>query len=248
MSRKKSFFESSNPVMNEKILQQSAGTMVHGGEVMTVNGAVNKTLLLTAILLFTTLFSYLNPNPILMWGGAIAGFIVVMISVFKPQYSNITAPLYAGLEGLFVGGISAMYAAAFNGIIFQAVTVTMAILFMMLFLYKSGIIKVTKSFRTGVIMATGAVLLVYLVSFALGMFGINVPFLHEGGMMGIGISVVIIGIASLNLLLDFDNFEKGEELGAPRYMEWFFAMGLLVTLVWLYLEVLRLIAMLSGRD
>lgn len=248
MSRKGSFFKSSNPVMNEKILQQSTGTMVQGGQTMTVSGAVNKTLLLTAILLFTTVFSYVNPNPILMWGGAIGGFIVVMISVFKPQYSNITAPIYAGLEGLFVGGISAMYAAAYNGIIFQAVTVTMAILFMMLFLYKSGIIKVTKSFRTGVIMATGAVFLVYLVSMVLGMFGINVPFLHEGGMMGIGISVVIIGIASMNLLLDFDNFEKGEEYGAPAYMEWFYAMGLLVTLVWLYLEVLRLVSMLSGRD
>lgn len=248
MSRKSSFFKSSNPVMNEKILQQSTGTMVHGGQTMTVSGAVNKTLFLTAILLFTTVFSYVNPNPILMWGGAIGGFIVVMISVFKPQYSNITAPIYAGLEGLFVGGISAMYAAMYNGIIFQAVTVTMAILFVMLFLYKSGIIKVTKSFRTGVIMATGAVFLVYLVSMVLGMFGINVPFLHEGGMMGIGISVVIIGIASMNLLLDFDNFEKGEEYGAPAYMEWFYAMGLLVTLVWLYLEVLRLISMLSGRD
>ncbi len=248
MSKRRSFFESSNPVMNEKILQQSAGTLVQGGETMTVSGAVNKTLLLTAILLFTTVFSYVNPNPILMWGGAIGGFIVVIFSVFKPQYSNITAPIYAALEGLFVGGISAIYANLFDGIIFQAVSITMAILFMMLFLYKSGIIKVTKSLRTGVIMATGGVFLVYLVSMILGMFGINVPFLHEGGMVGIGISVVIIGIASMNLLLDFDNFDKGEEFGAPAYMEWFFAMGLLVTLVWLYLEVLRLAAMLSGRD
>ena len=177
--RKNSFFESSNPVMNEKAFQQAAGTVAHGGETMTVNGAVNKTLLLTAILLFTTVFSYLNPNPILMWGGAIAGFIVVIISVFKPQYSNITAPIYAALEGLFVGGISAIYAAAFDGIIFQAVSITIAILFMMLFLYKSGIIKVTKSFRTGVIMATGAVALVYIVSLVLGMFNIQVPFLHS---------------------------------------------------------------------
>jgi uncharacterized YccA/Bax inhibitor family protein len=248
MSRRRSFFESSNPVMTEKAFQQSAGTLVQGGETMTVNGAVNKTLILTGILLLTTVFSYANPNPILMWGGAIGGFIVVIFSVFKPQYSKITAPIYAALEGLFVGGISAIYAAAFNGIIFQAVSITMAILFMMLFLYKSGIIKVTKSFRTGVIMATGAVFLVYLVSMVLRMFGIQIPFLHSGGMIGIGISVVIIGIASLNLLLDFDNFEKGEQYGAPTYMEWFSAMGLLITLIWLYLEVLRLVAMLSGRD
>ncbi len=248
MSRRRSFFESSNPVMNDKAFQQSAGTLVQGGETMTVSGAVNKTLILTGILLLTTVFSYANPNPLFMWGGAIGGFIVVLIAVFKPQYSNITAPIYAALEGLFVGGISAMYASLFNGIIFQAVSITMAILFVMLFLYKSGIIKVTKSFRTGVIMATGAVALVYVVSMVLGMFGIQVPFLHQGGMIGIGISVVIIGIASMNLLLDFDNFEKGEQYGAPAYMEWFSAMGLLITLVWLYLEVLRLVAMLSGRD
>ena len=248
MSRKRGFFESSNPVMTEQAFQKSAGTLVQGGETMTVNGAVNKTLILTGILLLGTVFSYANPNPILMWGGAIGGFIVVIISVFKPQYSNITAPIYAGLEGLFVGGISAAYASVFKGIIFQAVTITMAILFMMLFLYKSGIIKVTKSFRTGVIMATGAVALVYIVSLVLGMFGIQIPYLHQGGMIGIGISLVIIGIASLNLLLDFDNFEKGEQYGAPAYMEWFSAMGLLITLVWLYLEVLRLVAMLSGRD
>lgn len=248
MSSRKSFFQSSNPVINERTLQKSTETLTHDGATMTVSGAVNKTLLLTGILLLTTVFSYANPNPILIWGGAIAGFIVVLVSVFKPQYSNITAPLYAGLEGLFVGGISAMYAAMFNGIIFQAVTITMAILFMMLFLYKSGIIKVTKSFRTGVIMATGAVALVYIVSMVLGMFGIQIPYLHQGGMIGIGISLVIIGIASMNLLLDFDNFEKGEEHSAPAYMEWFFAMGLLITLVWLYIEVLRLLSILSGRD
>lgn len=245
---KRSFFESSNPVINEKAFQKSAGTIIQGEGTMTVNGAVNKTLILTAILLLTTVISYANPNPIFMWGGAIGGFVVVLISVFKPQYSNITAPVYAALEGLFVGGISAMYAALYNGIIFQAVTITMAILFVMLFLYKSGIIKVTKSLRTGVIMATGAVFLVYVVSMVLGMFGITVPYLHQGGMIGIGISVVIIGIAAMNLLLDFDNFEKGEQYGAPSYMEWFSAMGLLITLVWLYIEVLRLVSILSGRD
>jgi len=248
MSRTKSFFKTSNPVINEKALQKSAGTLVQGGETMTVSGAVNKTLFLTAILLLTTVYSYVNPNPILMWGGLIGGFIVVLISVFKPQYSNITAPIYAALEGFFIGGLSIAYASIYNGIIFQAVSITMAILFVMLFLYKSRIIKVTKSFRTGVIMATGAVALVYVVSMVLGMFGIPVPFLHQGGMIGIGISLVIIGIASMNLLLDFDNFEKGEQYGAPIYMEWFSAMGLLITLVWLYLEILRLISMLSGRN
>ena len=158
------------------------------------------------------------------------------------------APAYAAFEGLFVGAITAMYAYAFEGIIFHAVSLTVAILFMMLFIYKTGIIKVTEKFRMGVMMATGAVFIVYLASWILGMFGVSVPFLHQGGMLGIGISVVIIGIASFNLLLDFDNFEKGEKFGAPSYMEWFSAMGLLITLVWLYVEILRLLAILSSND
>ena len=124
---------------------------------------------------------------------------------------------------------------------------TVALLFMMLFIYKVGIIQVTGRFRKGVLMATGAILLVYLVNIALGFFGINIPFLHEGGMIGIGISLVIIVVATLNLLLDFDNFDKIEEYRSPQYMEWFCAMGLIVTLVWLYIELLRLLSVLS-RD
>lgn len=254
MSRFDKFNKSSNPFLKEDNYKNAAqsevldGEMVYSGEVMTVNGAVNKTLVLSAILLFTTVISYAMMNPILMWGGAIGGLVVVIISMFKKEYSPTLAPLYAALEGLFVGGISATYAYMFDGIIFQAVTLTFGLLFMMLFIYKAGIIKVTEKFRSGVIMATGAVLLVYVLNFVLSLFGINVPFLHEGGMIGIGISVVIIGIASLNLLLDFDNFEKGEAYEAPKYMEWFFAMGLIITLVWLYLEILHLLAMLSSSD
>ncbi len=215
---------------------------------MTVSGAVNKSLLLGALMLATAVFSYINPSPLFMWGGAIGGLIVVIIASFKPRYSPTLAPLYAALEGLFVGGISAMYASAFNGIVFQAVTLTMAVFFLMLFLYKTGIIKVTQKLRSGIIMATGAIFVVYLLNFVLAMFGINMPFLHDGGMIGIGISLLIIGVAALNLLLDFDNFHKGEEYGAPAYMEWFSAMGLLITLVWLYIEILRLIAIFSSND
>jgi uncharacterized YccA/Bax inhibitor family protein len=174
---------------------------------------------------------------------------VVIIAAFKRHLSPTLAPIYALLEGCFVGGITAIYGAAFGGgIVFQAVTLTFAVLFMMLFLYKTGIIKVTEKFRSGVMMATGAILLVYIINLVLSFFGMSVPFLHEGGMMGIGISLLIIGVAALNLLLDFDNFEKGEQFGAPKYMEWFCAMGLLITLVWLYIEILRLLAILSGRD
>ncbi|NBC09404.1 MAG: hypothetical protein GVY26_19615 [Bacteroidetes bacterium] len=257
MSRKKGFFRSSsNPVMSDKAFQRSSQEVLDadmtqsGAQVdrMTVSGAVNKSLLLGALMLATAVFAFANPNPLFMWGGAIGGLIVVLIAVFKPKYSPVLAPIYAALEGLFVGGISAMYASMFNGIVFQAVTLTMAVFFLMLFLYKSGIIKVTQKLRSGVIMATGAVFVVYMLNFVLGMFGINLPYLHDGGMIGIGISLVIIGIAAMNLLLDFDNFEKGEQYGAPAYMEWFSAMGLLITLVWLYIEILRLIAIFSSSD
>ena len=253
--RNKRFLSSRNPVMNEKAFQRASNTVLDGemtgiqvGEVMTAQGAVTKTFMLLGIMLFTTLIGYTMASPLMLWGGAIGGLVLVLIAVFKTEWSPILAPLYAALEGLFVGAISAVYASAFDGIIFQAVSLTLAVLFMMLFIYKMEIIKVTDKFRTGVIMATGAVVLVYVLSWILSFFGINLPYLHEGGMIGIGISLVIIGIAALNLLLDFDNFEKGEAMRAPKYMEWFCAMGLIITLVWLYVEILRLLAILSSSD
>lgn len=246
---------SRNPFMTEKAYRNSANQPLDadypsqaavGMNTMTVQGAINKTFILTALLLLTAIFSYSNPSPLFMWGGAIGGLVVVLIAAFRPQRSAVLAPIYALLEGFFVGSISAYYSYLMDGIIFNAVCLTVATLFMMLFIYKSGIIKVTSKFRTGVVMATGAIVIVYLLSWVLGMFGVQVPFLHEGGMMGIGISVVIIAVAALNLLLDFDNFEKGEQYGAPMYMEWFSAMGLLITLVWLYIEFLRLLSILSS--
>lgn len=255
MSRfsKKRFSQSNNPFMREDAFRNSASEPLDAGlgqadvaQRMTVQGAINKTFLLTALLLLTAIFSYSNPSPLFMWGGAIGGLVVVLIAAFRPKSSPVLAPIYALLEGFFVGSISATYAYMYNGIVFNAVCLTIATLFMMLFIYKSGLIKVTSKFRTGVMMATGAILLVYVLSFALSFFGIQIPYLHEGGMMGIGISVVILAVAALNLLLDFDNFEKGEQYGAPMYMEWFSAMGLLITLVWLYIEFLRLLSLLSS--
>ncbi len=239
--------------MTEKALQgarEQAGPVIREGETMTVQGAVNKTLLLSALLFATAMLGFMwgETYPWLMWVGAIGGLITVLIAAFRPQHSPILAPVYAGLEGLFVGAISAMYASLLEGIVFQAITLTIAVLFMMLFIYKAGIIKVTQKFRLGVIMATGGILVFYLLSFVLSFFGIDIGYLHDGGWMSIGISLVIVGVASLNLLLDFDNFEKGEQHGAPGYMEWFCALGLLVTLVWLYVEMLRLIALFSSND
>ena len=253
MSRR-NFFESRNPAFKEGVFQRASQNTLDGdmaimaGEKMTVQGAVNKTFLLTLIMLVTAVFSYGAVNPIWTWGGAIGGLVVVIIAAFRPQNSNFLAPAYAALEGLFVGGISAMYASAFNGIVLNAVSLTIGVLLVMLFVYQAGIIKVTDKFRSGVIMATGAILLVYVVNFVLSFFGIHIPYLHEGGTIGMLISLAIIGVASLNLLLDFDNFEKGEQYGAPAYMEWYSAMGLLITLVWLYIEILRFIAIFSSSD
>lgn len=234
---------------SDEILDASLdGPITYAGR-MTAQGAVNKSFMLFGILLITTYIGFTNPHPVLVWGGAIVGLIVVLIAAFKPHLSPTLAPIYAVVEGLFVGGITATYAWAFGGgIIFQAVTLTFAVLFMMLFLYKSGTIKVTQKLRSGIIMATGAILLVYILNLVLSFFGINMPYLHQGGTIGIGISLVIVGVAAMNLLLDFDNFDKGEQFGAPAYMEWFCAMGLLITLVWLYVEILRLLSIISGRD
>lgn len=254
MSRFKKFTESSNPLLKEEAFKNAAGNSSNEyaeaivESPMTVAGAINKTFILFGLMLITSLISYAMPSQIFMFGGAIGGLIVVFVIAAKPSRAPVWAPVYAVLEGLFVGSITATFAGFMDGIVFQAVTLTFAVLFMMLFIYKAGIIKVTEKFRSGVIMATGAIVIVYLLSFVLSLFGINMPFLHEGGLLGIGISLVIIGIAALNLLLDFDNFEKGEQFGAPSYMEWFSAMGLLITLVWLYVEILRLLAILNSND
>ena len=250
MSRKNSFFESKNPVLKESSLQKAAQSQVLTGEhyhKMTVAGALNKTLVLFSIMMITTFASYLMPTSFLLWTGFAGGLIMVLIATFKPHTSAITAPVYAAFEGLFVGSISAMFAASHGGIVFQAVLLTFGTLITMLIVYKTGLIKVTEKFKAGVVMATGAVMILYVMGFIFNMCGVPLPYLHEGGIFSIGLSVVSIGIAALNLLLDFDAFEKGEEQGAPDYMEWFCAMGLIVTLVWLYIEFLRILSFLD-RD
>ena len=226
--------------------RSGGGPIINESSSMTVAGAVDKTLMLGGILLITALYSYTYPMQIFMTAGALGAAGVFMLTSFKPHLAPITAPIFAILEGLFVGTISAVYAAQFGGIIFQAVSLTICTLLMMLMVYKSGLIKVTAKFRMGVTMAVGAIMLVYLVSWVGYFVGFEVPYIHENGMIGIGITVVIIGVAALNLLLDFDNFEKGEQAAAPKYMEWYFGMGLLFTVVWLYVEFLRLLSKLQS--
>lgn len=248
-TRSKGIFESSNPYLNEERFLNTSGTVeLTSEERMTVSGAVNKTFLLGSIMLAAAAVSFTFTNPILTWGGAIGGLIVVFLTARKVEKAATYAPIYAVLEGFFIGGITAMYAAAFSGIVLQAVTLTFAVFFAMLAIYKSGLIKVTKSFRTGIVMATGGIFIFYLASFVLSLFGVNLPFLHQATPLTLIISLGILAIAALNLLLDFDLFEKGEEYGAPIHMEWFAAMGLLITLVWIYVEILRILAIFTNRE
>jgi uncharacterized YccA/Bax inhibitor family protein len=222
----------------------NSSELIVEGDVMTVNGAVNKTLLLFSMMMATTSIAWFMPSTFLLYVGAGGGLVVLIAAAFKPHLAPFLAPLYALLEGLAIGTISVMYATAFEGIVLQAVGLTFGTLFMMLAIYKSGLIKVTEKFRMGVAMATGAIMILYLFGWIGQIFGFEVAMLHDSGMFGIGISAVIIVVASMNLLLDFDMFERGEKQGAPIYMEWFAAMGLIVTLVWLYIEFLRLLSKL----
>lgn len=249
------FERTSNPMFNEDKLKKAMSaddTLIDDNVIastastMTVSGAVNKTMILGLILGITTLFAYSNPMSIFMPVGALGAAAVFMFTSFKPHLAPVTAPIFAILEGLFVGTICFVYAAQTDGIIFQAFSLTVATLLSMLMIYKSGIIKVTKSFRTGVSMAVGAIMIVYLISWIGSFAGFQVPFIHDSTPLGIGITVVIIGVAALNLLLDFDNFESGEKMKASKTYEWYFAMGLVFTLVWLFVEFLRLLSKLSS--
>jgi uncharacterized YccA/Bax inhibitor family protein len=250
---------SGNPALNNNtFLDIGSGELVtrNPGEVMTLNGTVNKTgfmlLLLVATAAYTwSLYTPENPGAVMPWllVGGIGGFIVAIVTVFKKTWAPVTAPLYAALEGLFVGGISAMFEASFPGIVMQAVMLTMGVLAALLMAYKSGLIKATENFKLGVVAATGGIALLYLVNIGMRLFGFEgFGFIHESGTMGIAFSAFVVVIAALNLVLDFDFIESGAEAGAPKYMEWYGAFGLVVTLVWLYLEILRLLAKLQSRD
>ena len=249
---KKGLFESRNPMMNDEVIKNSSpvldSELVYSGETMTVDGAVNKTFMLFGIMLLTATFSFIFPNPIFMWGGIIGGAIVSFIIARNLEKSAFLAPLFAALEGLAVGTVTFIYGSMFDGIIFQAVTITLAILFMMLMLYKAGVIKVTERFRSIIMTATGGIMILYLISMVMHFFGMNMPFLHDQSPIGIGISLLIVGVASLKLTVDFDNFYRGAEMKTPSYMEWYFGMGLLFTLIWLYFEILYLLSAFMGSD
>jgi len=236
---------SGNPALQKEF------QVTYSGPSMTVGGAVNRTAMLLAILLISAGWTWNrffdaagDPSSVTPYliGGMLGGFIVALVAIFKPTTSPYTAPLYAVLEGLFIGAASALFEGQMPGIVLQAVGLTTAILAALLIVYKLRLIRVTEKFRLGVVIATGGVMLVYLVDLILRLFGLNVPFIHSNGAVGIGVSLVIVAIAALNLVLDFDFIETSAANGAPKYMEWYAGFGLLVTLVWLYLEMLRLLS------
>ena len=220
--------------------------------VMTIGGTVNKTALALAILFMAATYVWSQgvagalPTGFI-WGGFIGGFVVALVTVFKQTWAPYTTPLYAGLEGLALGGISFIFEQQYPGIVSQAIFLTFGTLGGLLLAYRSGVIRATENFKLGVVAATGGIGLVYFLSFILGFFGISIPLIHSSGTFGILFSLFVVVIAALNLVLDFDFIEEGAERGAPKYMEWYGAFGLLVTLVWLYLEILRLLVKLRSR-
>ena len=242
-------FRSGNPALRADTFQTGVGEL--GGGAMTLDGAVNKTgislviLIACAALQWNQVFGELA--PLVMLAGVFGGLVLALVTTFKKEWAPVTTPLYAALEGLLLGGISLTFEARYPGIVMNAVGLTFGTLAAMLLAYRTGLVRATENFKLGVFAATGAIGLLYLVSIVLGLFGVHMAFLHQGTPIGILFSLAVVVIAALNLVLDFDFIEKGAAMGAPKYMEWYAAFGLLVTLIWLYLEMLRLLAKLQDR-
>jgi uncharacterized YccA/Bax inhibitor family protein len=240
------FMRTSNPALNEKAFKGQVAI----GEAMTLQGTVNKTGLLLLCVVATAAWTWglahsNTPEAVYPWmiGGVLGGFVVALVTIFKKNWAPITAPMYALLEGFALGGISALFEKTYHGIALQAVGLTLGVLFVMLLAYKTGLIRATQGLKIGVIAATGGIAVFYLVEMALSVFfHFQFSAINGGGFWGIAFSLFVVVIAALNLVLDFDMIETGVQGGAPKYMEWYGAFGLMVTLIWLYLEMLRLLA------
>jgi uncharacterized YccA/Bax inhibitor family protein len=241
---------SSNPALTDQTFR---GTRAGFGEdAMTIQGTVNKTGLALLILMATASYTWnLGVGdarvPAFTMVGILGGLVLAMVTIFKKEWAGTTTPMYAALEGLALGGISAAFEARYPGLVSQAVFLTFGTLGALLLAYRSGLIRATENFKLGIFAATGGIAIVYLVNFVMSFFGSGIPMIHSSGTVGIVFSVIVVGVAALNLVLDFDFIEQGADRGAPKYMEWYGAFGLLVTLVWLYLEILRLLSKLQER-
>jgi len=244
-------FKTSNPALNENTFD---GRVAVAGEAMTLQGTVNKTGVLLLCVVITSAWTWgiahsQAPEAALPWmmGGLVGGLVFALVTIFKKEWSPITAPVYALCEGLVLGGISALLERTYPGIAIQAMGLTFGVTAVMLMLYRTGVLRATPKFTVGVVAATGGILVVYMVDLVLGMFGRHVPLLNSAGPLGIGVSAVIVIIAALNLILDFDFVETGVHARAPKYMEWYGAFGIMVTLVWMYMEILRLLSKVRQR-
>tara|TARA_B100000575_G_scaffold137972_1_gene110077 strand:+ start:1476 stop:2213 length:738 start_codon:yes stop_codon:yes gene_type:complete len=236
---------SGNPVLSKSTFLNTDSL----SEKMTINGTVNKTAISLLLLVGTGYLTFTNINPVILIFCGIGGFIVAIVTVFKKEWAPITVPIYAILEGGLLGGVSYMYNSLYDGIVTNAIFLTVGILLSLLTAYRSGYIKPTENFKLGIFAATGGIAIVYLINFVMSFFGSSMGIMQidNASPMSIGFSVIVVIIAALNLVLDFDFIEEGAEKGAPKYMEWYGAFGLLVTLIWLYLEILRLLAKLNSR-
>ena len=252
-------FKTSNPALGAKTFQDAAtryGGAIDATSRMTLNGTVNRTGILLICAFATAAYTWRmfmethDPSGVagLLMVGVFGGFITAMVTIFKQSWAPITAPIYALLEGLFLGGISAFFEMRYPGIAIQAVGLTFGVLLTMLVVYSSGLIRVTNKFRIGIIAATGGIALFYLLEMILGLFGMQFVTINGSGPIGIAFSLFVCAIAALNLVLDFDFIEQGVSYGAPKYMEWYGAFGIMVTLVWLYLEILRLLSKIRSRN
>ena len=237
---------SGNPALSAKTFKNIDSTDT---EKMTIEGTVNKTAMSLLLLMATASYTWMNPSPGLMVLGFVGGFIMALITIFKKNWAPYTVSGYSLLEGLALGGLSRFFEMQYPGIVSQAIFLTFGILAALLIAYKTGVIKPTENFKLGVFAATGGIAIMYFISFIMSIFGSGMSILNTNNtsMLSIGISLFVVIIASLNLVLDFDFIEEGAEKGAPKYMEWYGAFGLLVTLIWLYLEILRLLAKLQSR-
>ena len=239
---------SGNPALSSETFNGISA--ISSGNTMTINGTVNKTAFSLFLLIVAGSFTFSPNYSWLILPGFIGGFIAAIVTIFKKEWAPITVPIYAILKGLALGGISYMYNIQFEGIVSQAILLTLGILFALLFAYKSKIIAPTENFKLGIFAATGGIAIVYIISLLMSIFtGSGLPVMDptNASLFSIGFSLFVVVIASLNLVLDFDFIEEGSEKGMPKYMEWYGAFGLLVTLIWLYLEILRLLAKLRSK-
>lgn len=245
---------SSNPALSSNVFREARGMALQRGDRMTIQGTVNKSALLLLIFLIPALYTWSlatsqgsSQASFLMMVGFIGGFIAALFTIFKKSWSPVTAPIYAAFEGLALGGISGFFENTYQGIVFQAVGLTAMVFFGLLLAYQTKIIQATEKFKLGVAAATMGIFFFYIMQLIISLFGVPMTFLHDSSPLSIGISLVIVIVAALNLIMDFDFIEDGERTGAPKFMEWYAAFGLMVTLVWLYLEILRLLAKLKDR-